>query len=115
MQVRNALAAAVSCILFMASATEPTAAEETKAKLDANGVPCNGELDGALQCMSAEATKNTPDRPYRRAGHSDGRLAGPGRGFGLGAKHLIYAAVPGSVIVFDAKKNYEFVKRITFQ
>jgi WD40 repeat protein len=115
MEVRNKVAAAVSCILFMASATGPAAAQDAKLKLDANGAPCKGELDGALQCMSAEATKNTPDRPYRRAGHSDGRLAGPGRGFGLGAKQLIYAAVPGSIIVFDVKKDYEFVKRITFQ
>lgn len=115
MAIRNSVAAAVSCILFLAAANAPVAAQANKPKLDANGVPCDGELDGALQCMSPEATRNTPDRPYRRAGHSDGRLAGPGRGFGLGAKQLIYAAVPGSIIVFDVKKNYEFIKRIVFQ
>jgi WD40 repeat protein len=115
MEKRSSVAAAVSCILLMASAAASAAEQDAKPKLDANGVPCKGELDGALQCMSVEATKNTPDRPYRRAGHSDGRLAGPGRGFGLGAKQLLYAAVPGSIIVFDVKKKYEFVKRITFQ
>jgi len=114
MEMRNAVAAAVSCILFMSSVAA-AADKDGKLPLDANGVPCKGELDGALQCMSEDATKNSSDRPYRRAGHSDGRLAGPGRGFGLGAKQLIYAAVPGSIIVFDVKKNYEFIKRIQFQ
>ncbi len=90
MKTMGTVAAAVSCILLMASAN--AAPPSGKLPLEANGVPCNGELDGALQCMSAEATRNTPDRPYRRAGHSDGRLAGPGRGFGLGAKQLFYAA-----------------------
>jgi DNA-binding beta-propeller fold protein YncE len=113
MKTLNSVAAAVSCIIFMASAS--AAGPAAKPPLDANGVPCLGELDGALQCMSAEATKNSADRPYRRAGHSDGRLAGPGRGFGLGAKQLLYAAVPGSVLVFDVNKDYEFIKRIVFQ
>jgi DNA-binding beta-propeller fold protein YncE len=87
-------------------------AQEDSLPLDANGVPCDGELDGALQCMHPI---DTPDRPYRRAGYSDGRLAGPGRAFGLGEKELIYAAVPGSIVVLDAKNDYNFVKRITFQ
>jgi DNA-binding beta-propeller fold protein YncE len=115
MNLRNALAAAASFIAIAALTAGPAAAQGSKANLDANGVPCNGKLDGALQCMSPNATANTPDRPYREAGHSDGRLAGPGRGFGLGAKQLLYAAVPGSIIVFDVKNNYSFVKRITFQ
>jgi DNA-binding beta-propeller fold protein YncE len=99
-----------ACISSPVLAQAPAAAN-----LDANGVPCDGELDGAKQCIAKEIAKGGPDRPYRRAGHSDGRLAGPGRGFGLGAKQLIYAAVPGSVVVLDAKNKYKFVKRITFQ
>jgi DNA-binding beta-propeller fold protein YncE len=88
---------------------------QNKPKLDANGMPCNGELDGALQCFRKDATINTIDHPYRTAGESDGRRYGPGRGFTLGEKELIYAAVPGSIIVLDAKHDYTFVKRITFE
>ena len=88
---------------------------QNKTKLDANGMPCNGELDGALQCFRKDATINTIDHPYRTAGESDGRRYGPGRGFTLGEKELIYAAVPGSIIVLDAKHDYTFVKRITFE
>ena len=62
-----------------------------------------------------DATINTIDHPYRTAGESDGRRYGPGRGFTLGAKELIYAAVPGSIVVLDAKHDYTFVKRITFE
>jgi DNA-binding beta-propeller fold protein YncE len=113
MKFRNALAAAASGLAILVAM--PGVAAESKPKLDANGVPCSGELDGALQCMSKEVTSNTPDRPYRRAGHSDGRLAGPGRGFGLGARQLIYAAVPGSILVFDVNDKYRFIKRIVFQ
>jgi len=89
------------------------AGAQSGAKIDANGMPCVGELDGAGQCMGSKVS--TPDHPYRRAGQSDGRLNGPGKGFNLGAKELIYAAVPGSIVVLDAKNNYNFVKRITFQ
>jgi hypothetical protein len=91
----------------------PAGAQSNSSNLDANGMPCAGELDGARQCMKSQVS--TPDRPYRRAGQSDGRLNGPGKGFGLGAKQLIYAAVPGSIVVLDAKNHYNFVKRITFQ
>ena len=101
--------------LALAVATLPSAAlaQAGKGNLDANGVPCAGELDGAHQCMKV-ATKDV-SHPYRRAGQSDGRLDGPGRGFNLGAKELIYAAVPGSIVVLDAKDHYNFVKRIVFQ
>jgi DNA-binding beta-propeller fold protein YncE len=88
---------------------------QNKPKLDANGMPCNGVLDGALQCFKTEATVSSPDHPYRTAGESDGRRYGPGKGFTLGEKELIYAAVPGSIVVLDAKNNYSFVKRITFE
>jgi len=93
MKVRIALAAAACCAVLAMFAVGAEA--QNKPKLDANGMPCNGELDGALQCFKPEATISTLDRPYRRAGESDGRRNGQGRGFNLGAKQLIYAAVPG--------------------
>src|SRR5471032_181459 len=114
MKIRTALAAAASCAaLAMFAAVQADA--QSKPKLDANGIPCNGELDGARQCLKAGSRTSTADHPYRDGGESDGRLYGPGRGFTLGAKELIYAAVPGSIVVLDAKDNYNFVKRITFQ
>jgi DNA-binding beta-propeller fold protein YncE len=112
MNIRKTLVAAASCsVLSMFPMVQAGAQSGTK--LDANGMPCVGELDGAGQCMGSKVS--TPDHPYRRAGQSDGRLNGPGKGFNLGAKELIYAAVPGSIVVLDAKNNYNFVKRITFQ
>src|ERR1044072_6360086 len=95
MKSRIALAAAASCavIAFFAFRAEA----QNKPKLDANGMPCDGVLDGAGQCFKKEATVNTPEHPYRTAGESDGRRYGPGRGFTLGEKELIYAAVPGSI------------------
>lgn len=114
MKIRSALAAAASCAVLAMFATLQADAQ-SKPKLDANGMPCNGVLDGALQCFKKDATINTADHPYRTAGESDGRRYGPGRGFTLGAKELIYAAVPGSIVVLDAKHDYTFVKRITFE
>jgi hypothetical protein len=114
MKIRSALAAAASCAVLAMFATLQADAQ-SKPKLDANGMPCNGVLDGALQCFKKDATINTVDHPYRTAGESDGRRYGPGRGFTLGAKELIYAAVPGSIVVLDAKHDYTFVKRITFE
>jgi DNA-binding beta-propeller fold protein YncE len=108
------LTAASGLALSVATLPSAALAQSAKAKLDANGVPCAGELDGAGQCMRGVA-KGDSNRPYRRAGQSDGRLDGPGRGFNLGAKELIYAAVPGSIVVLDATNNYNFVKRIVFQ
>ncbi len=115
MNTRKMLAAAASCGVLALFATVGADAQTKKLPLDANGQPCDGVLDGALQCFKKEQTISTPDRPYRRAGESDGRRYGPGRGFTLGEKQLIYAAVPGSVVVLDAKKNYTFVKRIVFE
>jgi hypothetical protein len=114
MKIRKTLATAASfAVLAMFAAGDADA--QNKPKLDANGMPCNGVLDGALQCFKKDATVNTPDHPYRTAGESDGRRAGPGRGFTLGEKELIYAAVPGSIVVLDAKHDYTFVKRIVFE
>jgi len=106
------LVAAVST-LAIAVATPAIGETAGPQPLDANGVPCRGELDGARQCIVAKV--GSADRPYRQAGQSDGRLNGPGRGFNLGARELIYAAVPGSIVVLDAKDNYSFIKRIPFQ
>ena len=113
MKFTHALMTAASCLALTIFATGVDA--QNKPKLDANGMPCNGELDGALQCFKKDATVNTIDHPYRTAGESDGRRYGPGRGFTLGEKELIYAAVPGSIVVLDAKHDYNFVKRITFE
>jgi DNA-binding beta-propeller fold protein YncE len=113
MKIKTALAAAASCavLAFFAGAADA----QKKLPLDANGMPCDGVLDGALQCFKKDATVNTLEHPYRTAGESDGRRYGPGRGFTLGEKELIYAAVPGSIVVLDAKNNYTFVKRIVFE
>jgi DNA-binding beta-propeller fold protein YncE len=113
MKIRTALAAAASCAVLALFAVHADA--QNKPQLDANGMPCDGVLDGALQCFKKEATISTLDHPYRTAGESDGRRYGPGKGFTLGEKELIYAAVPGSIVVMDAKNNYNFVKRITFE
>ncbi|MDE2487599.1 MAG: hypothetical protein KGO51_09395, partial [Alphaproteobacteria bacterium] len=114
MKLKNALAAAAS-VAALSLLTAPAQAQGSKLPLDANGVPCHGVLDGARQCITAQEARDTPEHPYRRAGESDPRLEGPGRGFNLGAKELIYAAVPGSVVVLDAKHDYRFVKRIPFE
>jgi DNA-binding beta-propeller fold protein YncE len=111
----KALVSTVSLIAISFTLPSPSYAQSPPPKVDANGAPCDGELDGARQCMPRDATVSTPDKPYRRADESDGRLSGPGRGFGLGARHLLYNAVPGSIVVLDVNKNYEFVKRIVFQ
>lgn len=113
MKIRHVLAAAASCAVLAMFAAGAEA--QNKPKLDANGMPCDGVLDGALQCFRKDATANTADHPYRTAGESDGRRYGPGRGFTLGEKELIYAAVPGSIVVLDAKNNYNFIKRIVFE
>ena len=72
MRIRKVLATASSFAVLALFATLQADAQD-KPKLDANGMPCNGVLDGALQCFKPEATISTPDRPYRRAGESDGR------------------------------------------
>ena len=114
MTIRKALVAASSIAALALFAIGP-ADSQSKPKLDANGNPCDGVLDGALQCFKKDATISTLEHPYRTAGESDGRRYGPGRGFTLGEKELIYAAVPGSIVVLDAKHDYTFVKRIVFE
>jgi hypothetical protein len=115
MTIKHALAAAASLTALAMLITAPADAQGAKASLDANGVPCNGVLDGARQCIRSDQARSTPEHPYRRAGQSDGRLDGPGRGFNLGARELVYAAVPGSIVVLDARDHYNFVKRIPFE
>ena len=87
MKIRTALAAAASCAVLALFAVGADA--QNKPQLDANGMPCDGVLDGALQCFKKEATISTLDHPYRTAGESDGRRNGPGKGFTLGEKELI--------------------------
>ncbi len=114
MTSRKMLVAAASCTVLALFAPGEVLAQ-AKSKLDANGMPCDGVLDGALQCIKKDVSVSTADHPYRTAGESDGRRAGPGRGFTLGERELIYAAVPGSIVVLDAKHDYNFIKRIVFE
>jgi len=75
-----------------------------------------------------ENAVNRPDRPYRQAGSSDPRDAGPrvARGFGKRDRRLVYVTLPGGsaggqfssemngvgIVVLDVDRNFEFVKRI---
>jgi hypothetical protein len=75
-----------------------------------------------------ENAVNKPERPYRPAGSSDPRDAGPhvARGFGKRDRRLVYVALPGGsaggqfssemngvgIVVLDVDRNFEFVKRI---
>jgi len=111
---KQALAAAAS-LTALALLTTPVQAQRSKLPLDANGMPCRGVLDGAHQCITPEEATSTPEHPYRPAGQSDPRLQDPVRGFNGGPKELLYAAVPGSIVVLDVKNNYDFVKRIPFE
>jgi hypothetical protein len=129
MAFRNHLLAAASSAALAMFVTMHAPAAQTSEPLDANGVPCNGVLDGAHQCMKANSTVNTVEHPYRAAGQSDGRLNGPGKGFGRRTRDLIYIALPGGsssdplspivdgegIVVLDAKAHYAFVKRIPIQ
>ena len=49
MKIRYALAAAASCAVLAMFAAGAEA--QNKPRLDANGMPCDGVLDGALQCF----------------------------------------------------------------
>ena len=57
MKLLKGLAAASSCAVLALFAISADA--QDKPKLDANGMPCNGELDGALQCFKPGTTTNT--------------------------------------------------------
>ena len=109
-----------------AQSSAETPATPTSYTTTPDGKPCNGVLDTARQCIARDLTKNTLERPYRPAGHSDGRLAGPNSGFGRRDRRLVYSTTPGGhaggqypgstngigIIVLDAEKDYSFVKRI---
>jgi DNA-binding beta-propeller fold protein YncE len=78
--------------------------------------------------IRAENAINRPERPYRPAGSSDPRDAGPhiARGFGKRDRRLVYVTLPGGsaggqfssegngvgIVVLDVDRNFEFVKRI---
>jgi DNA-binding beta-propeller fold protein YncE len=131
MGYRKILLAAGSCMALMAfessgaPAVAQAANQPANGALDANGVPCYGVLDGAHQCMKPQT--NSVEHPYRRAGQSDGRPNGPGKGFSRRARDLIYIGSPGGgsdeenvstgegLIILDAKKDFGFVKRISLQ
>jgi DNA-binding beta-propeller fold protein YncE len=129
----------VSSTAFAVFALQASA-QSAKEPLDANGVPCNGVLDGAHQCMPTAVTKSTIEHPYRRAGQSDGRLDLPnGQGFHAGysglynnsskVRELVYVALPGGfgnyvgsdqragegIVVLDVKNGYTFERRIHLQ
>ncbi|HTW33951.1 MAG TPA: hypothetical protein VMD53_04975 [Rhizomicrobium sp.] len=129
MTYRNMLLAAASATALAAFGSAPVCAEPANGAPDANGKPCYGELDGAHQCMPLGSRSSTAEHPYRDGGQSDGRLNGPGKGFGRKARDLVYIGVPGGtsddsasgvatgegLIVLDVKANFAFVKRIHLQ
>ncbi len=123
MKTRHVFLCAASTFGLLAGSLPSAATAAQKPPLDANGVPCvNGQLDGALQCIPNSIARGSADRPYRAAGVSDPRLAAAhrlGTGFQTTAKRLVYAVVPGSILVFDTQADFNekfpFVKRITFE
>jgi len=129
MTYRKMLLAAASCSVLAAFVTARSWAEPANGAPDANGKPCMGELDGAHQCMPLGSRSSTSDHPYRDGGQSDGRLYGPGKGFGRKQHDLVYVGTPGGtsdesdsgittgegLVVLDAKANFAFVKRIKLQ
>src|SRR5450631_467069 len=78
--------------------------------------------------IRVENAVNTPERPYRQAGSSDPRDAGPhvAKGFGKRDRRLVYVTLPGGsaggqfssemngvgIVVLDVDRNFDFVKRI---
>ena len=121
--VRTGIVLAATQGALLAFAVSRVLAENAP-QLDANGKACvGGKLDGARQCIPLSQTQKSADRPYREAGASDGRTTGRiGPGFNaVGGRELIYAAVPGSIVILDAKpdahgnRKFNFVKRIVFQ
>jgi DNA-binding beta-propeller fold protein YncE len=124
MTKRKLLSAASALALLVAASSS---AQEKNPVLDANGNVCSGILDSSKQCFAPEATRNTPERPYREAGVAfDPRPRNP---FARRQRELIYIAVPGGysdqedaevktgegIIVLDAKRNFAFVGRIHLQ
>ena len=129
MTYRKMLLAAASATALAALVTAQSWADPANGALDANGKPCYGDLDGAHQCMPLGSRSGSADHPYRDGGQSDGRLNGPGKGFGRKARDLVYIGTPGGasdepesgiatgegLVVLDAKANFAFVKRIHLQ
>src|SRR5260221_12073900 len=78
--------------------------------------------------VRAENAVNRPERPYRPAGSSDPRDAGPhiAKGFGKRDRRLVYVTLPGGsaggqfssdgngvgIVVLDVGRNFEFVNPI---
>lgn len=110
MAFRNQLFAAACTLLSVAIAPQGAAQQTT--------------ADG----IRAENAVNRPERPYRPAGSSDPRDAGPqiAKGFGKRDRRLVYVTLPGGsaggqfssdqngvgIVVLDVDRNFEFVKRI---
>ena len=121
--MRHRIFFALAATTMLASAgalhAQETAPEQSSYTTTPDGKTCDGVLDTARQCIARDLTKNTLDRPYRPAGHSDGRLAGPNSGFGRRDRRLVYSTTPGGhaggqypgstngigIIVLDAEKN----------
>ena len=103
--------AAAACALVVSAIPSNGAAQQT--------TPDGIKLDNAV---------NRPERPYRPAGSSDPRAAGPqvARGFGRRDRRLVYVALPGGsaggqfnsemngtgIVVLDVDNHFDFVKRI---
>jgi hypothetical protein len=129
MTYRKMLLAAASATALAALIGAQSWADPANGARDANGKPCYGDLDGAHQCMPLGSRSGTADHPYRDGGQSDGRLNGPGKGFGRKARDLVYIGTPGGtsddpdsgvatgegLVVLDVKANFAFVKRIHLQ
>src|SRR5271169_4828736 len=92
-------------------------------------IPSNGSAQQTTKDgIRLENAVNTPERPYRQAGSSDPRDAGPrvAKGFGKRDRRLVYVTLPGGsaggqfsseqngtgIVVLDVDRNFEFVKRI---
>ena len=129
MTYRKMLLTAASATALAALVGAQSWADPANGALDANGKPCYGDLDGAHQCMPLGSRSGSADHPYRDGGQSDGRLNGPGKGFGRKARDLVYIGTPGGtsddpesgvatgegLVVLDVKANFAFVKRIHLQ
>src|ERR1700758_4105042 len=105
------LTVTAACTLVISSLAGIAAAQQTT-------------RDGIL----IENAVNRPERPYRQAGSSDPRDAGPrvAKGFGKRDRRLVYVALPGGsaggqfssemngvgIVVLDVDRHFEFVKRI---
>jgi hypothetical protein len=108
---KQLISAAAVCTLAVSAIAPEASAQQTTA-------------DG----IRAENAVNRPERPYRPAGSSDPRDAGPhiARGFGKRDRRLVYVTLPGGsaggqfsseqngvgIVVLDVDRNFEFVKRI---